>query len=158
MLFFRALLSFLVLPGMVGGVVPFFIATYDPWKISGWPPAICILVLGLFILGWTVRDFYVAGKGTLAPWDPPKELVIVGLFKYLRNPMYVGVLSVILGWGLYSGSLLVDAYACVFSVIFHIRVIVHEEPWCHRQFGQAWEDYSSTVNRWLPGSRNPRQD
>lgn len=151
MLFVRALLSFLLLPGIVAGVIPFFIASNDPWKTVGWPPAIWIMVLGLIILLWTVRDFYVAGKGTLAPWDPPKELVVVGLFKYVRNPMYLGILLIIPGWGLFSGSWLVFGYACLLFVIFHIRVLVHEEPWCRSQWGETWDNYASSVNRWLPG-------
>ena len=151
MLFLRALLSFLVLPGMVGGVIPFFMASSGVWSLPDrWSGGIWILFLGLFILLWTVRDFYVSGKGTLAPWDPPKELVVVGLFKYMRNPMYVGVILIIAGWGLLSGSLLVLAWACFITIVFHVRVVVAEEPWCRRQFGQTWDDYTSKVNRWLP--------
>ncbi len=69
-MFLRALASFLVLPGVVAGLVPPMIAAADPWRGAGWTVGIGVLAVGLFVLLWTVRDFYVAGKGTLAPWDP----------------------------------------------------------------------------------------
>ena len=84
MLFLRALIAFLILPTTVGGVLPWIILPNDQWRTRsvplGWP----VLLLGLTVLLWCVRDFYVVGKGTLAPWDPPKNMVVVGLYRYVR--------------------------------------------------------------------------
>jgi protein-S-isoprenylcysteine O-methyltransferase Ste14 len=65
------------------------------------------------VLLWCVRDFYVSGRGTLAPWDPPKHLVVVGLYRFTRNPMYIGVLMVVGGWGLRAGSPVLGMYLVV---------------------------------------------
>ena len=108
------------------------------------------MVAGLVLLLWCVRDFYVRGKGTLAPWDPPQNLVVVGLYRYMRNPMYVGVLTLVGGWVLTVGSFLVALYAVVLAIAFHIRVVVNEEPWLRSQFGDDWARYSANVPRWVP--------
>ena len=102
------------------------------------------------MLLWCVRDFYVTGKGTLAPWDPPTRLVVVGLYRFVRNPMYVGVLGVVLGWSLVAGSPLLAIYAALLAVGFHLRVVLYEEPVLQRQFGDDWTRYRAGVNRWLP--------
>ncbi len=149
-MFFRALLAFLALPVAVGGLFPWFLSGIDYWRTRGtafgWP----ILFLGAIVLLWCARDFYVVGKGTLAPWDPPKKFVVVGLYQYMRNPMYVGVLAGVAGWSLISGSPLVAAYTGTLAIGFHLRVILYEEPTLSRQFGDEWTKYSATVNRWLP--------
>jgi protein-S-isoprenylcysteine O-methyltransferase Ste14 len=151
MLFLRALVAFLALPGMVAGLVPWLIVSSDPRSGAGWFVAgIPVLVLGLCVLLWCVRDFYVAGKGTLAPWDPPKRLVCVGLYRFVRNPMYVGVLLVVSGWALLSGSPALVAYFVVLAIAFHARVTLYEEQWLARSFPDEWQKYSAAVPRWLP--------
>ncbi len=142
-------MSFLVLPGVVAGLVPPVLAAADPWRRSGWAGGIVVLAVGLFVLLWTVRDFYVAGKGTLAPWDPPRHLVVVGLYSYTRNPMYVGVITLVAGWALLRGSPLLVAYVAVLIVAFQVRVVRAEEPWLERQFGDAWSAYAARVPRWF---------
>jgi len=127
-MFLRALLAFLALPVVVGGLVPWLLVGIDRWRSAGTPWGWPVFSLGAIVLLWCVRDFYVVGKGTLAPWDPPKILVIVGLYRFIRNPMYVGVLA--LG--------------------FHLRVILYEEPRLARQFGNGWTEYRTAVGRWLP--------
>ena len=95
MLFLRALLSFLVLPGMIAFAIPLvWLAPGRLFHFDG----LFVLVPGVAILLECVREFYVNGKGTLAPWDPPRHLVTSGLYRWSRNPMYVGVLLTILGW------------------------------------------------------------
>ncbi len=148
-MFLRALASFLVLPGVVAGLVPPMIAAADPWRGAGRTVGIGVLAVGLFVLLWTVRDFYVAGKGTLAPWDPPKHLVIVGLYRYTRNPMYVGVIVLVAGWAMLLGSPVLAGYVAVLMAAFHVRVVVAEEPWLERQFGDAWSAYAAQVPRWI---------
>ena len=106
-----------------------------------------ILLSGLVVLLWCVRDFYVVG--TLAPWDPPRQLVIIGLYRFTRNPMYVGVLGCVLGWSLIAGSPLLLGYVALLATAFHLRVIFYEEPTLARQFGRDSTQYRSVVNRWL---------
>ena|SRR5437660_1466304 len=93
MLFLRALFAFLALPTIVGGVVPWLILRNDHSRTAGTPLGWPLLFFGASILLWCVRDFYVIGKGTLAPWDPPKKLVTIGLYSFVRNPIYVGVVG-----------------------------------------------------------------
>jgi protein-S-isoprenylcysteine O-methyltransferase Ste14 len=107
------------------------------------------------ILGWCVRDFYVLGKGTLAPWDPPKRLVVLGLYRYSRNPMYVGVLCIVIGWALGFRSQSLAIYAASLLVLFHLRVVFFEEPFLARTHGAEWDRYKASVRRWL-GRRAPR--
>src|SRR5262245_10266619 len=128
--FARALVAFLVLPGMVAFLAPPLIAQADPWREpeSTWLPGLAPLLLGLAILLWCVRDFYVLGKGTLAPWDPPKQLVVVGLYRFVRNPMYVGVLLLVIGWACLLRSPLVGVYSVAVFVLFYLRVLTYEEP------------------------------
>ncbi len=149
-MFLRALLAFLVLPGGTAVLAPPLIASLDPWRGSGWWPGAVVMALGAAGLVWCVRDFYVAGKGTLAPWDPPRQLVVAGLYRWVRNPMYLGVLALVSGWALALTSPLLAGYAGSLAVAFHLRVSWHEEPWLEGQFGEAWAEYRIRVPRWLP--------
>jgi len=151
--FGRALLAFLVLPGLAAVLAPPFIARLDPWRGQTWLPGLAVMCAGASVLLWCVRDFYVSGKGTLAPWDPPKQLVAVGLYRWVRNPMYVGVLSLVLGWTLYLASPFLAAYVGLLAVGFHLRVLMHEEPRLDAQFGQEWRIYKAAVPRWIPSLR-----
>jgi protein-S-isoprenylcysteine O-methyltransferase Ste14 len=150
MMFFRALLAFLALPAVIGVLVPWLLLPSDRWRTGGtwfgWP----VLVCGVFVLLWCVRDFYVIGKGTLAPWDPPKNLVTLGLYRFMRNPMYVGVLGLVTGWSLIAGSPLLGVYAATIAIAFHLRVLFYEEPTLLRKFGTEWIQYCRSVNRWMP--------
>ena len=151
MLFARALLALLMLPGVVGFLLPWWIAGSDPNRGHGWPiVGGLIAAVGLFVLLWCVRDFYVAGKGTLAPWDPPRHLVVVGLYRFARNPMYLGVLTLVLGWSVAAGSTRLALYCAVLAVGFHLRTIMYEEPRLTALFGPQWERYRAAVPRWLP--------
>jgi protein-S-isoprenylcysteine O-methyltransferase Ste14 len=96
-----------------------------------------------------VRDFYVSGKGTLAPWAPPEKLVTVGLYHYSRNPMYVSVALVLLGWAVSFSSPALYIYTLLVVTAFHIRVVRGEEPWLARKHGSDWEHYANQVPRWF---------
>ena len=149
-MFLRALAAFLILPGTVAGFLPAFVAHSDPWRGRAiMVPGAILMSAGLFLLLWCVRDFYVAGKGTLAPWDPPKHLVVVGLYRFSRNPMYISVLTLIGGWALLAASPLIGAYFLMFCIIFHLRVIFYEEPCLSKMFGQEWTYYCAKVSRWI---------
>src|SRR5437899_350126 len=97
-MFARALLAFLALPGVVAFAVPvaWLVASAHTSLVQ--PLGLLPLVVGSVALLWCVRDFYVSGKGTLAPWSPPVHLVVVGLYRYTRNPMYVAVTLILVGW------------------------------------------------------------
>ena len=107
------------------------------------------LVPGVVLLLWCVRDFYVAGKGTLAPWAPPRELAVVGLYRFSRNPMYIAVVLVLWGWALGFRSRALTIYALAVMLTFHLRVVIGEEPWLARTHGEAWIRYKDRVPRWL---------
>jgi len=149
-MFYRALLAFLLLPGLAAFVAPPLLAALDPWRNGIFPFGIVLMLTGGVLLLWCVRDFYVAGKGTLAPWDPPKRLVVMGLYRVVRNPMYVGVLTLVAGWALLLTSPLLLGYTLVLALAFHLRVVFYEEPWLEREFGDAWQRYRRHVRRWLP--------
>ncbi len=93
-----------------------------------WWPGCVVISIGCAGLLSCVRDFYRAGKGTWAPWDPPKHLVVIGLYRHVRNPMYVCVLLLIFGWAIYFSSRLIVAYAILLSLAFHLRIVLYEEP------------------------------
>ncbi|MBI3413801.1 MAG: isoprenylcysteine carboxylmethyltransferase family protein [Verrucomicrobia bacterium] len=150
MLLLRALISFLALPGMVAGVIPAWLAARATVDRGTLPWAVGVMAVGCILLFWCVRDFYVSGRGTLAPWDPPKHIVVVGLYRYVRNPMYLAVLTILSGWALLYHSQTQVGYLLLFLVIFHLRVVLFEEPWLRRQFREEWEVYSAAVPRWLP--------
>jgi protein-S-isoprenylcysteine O-methyltransferase Ste14 len=101
------------------------------------------------LLAWCVRDFYVAGKGTLAPWSPPQRLVTTGPYRVSRNPMYIAVLLVLWGWAIGFHSRAIAIYAVVAMLVFHLRVVIGEEPWLARTHGDAWLAYKGHVARWL---------
>ena len=146
-LFLRALFAFLALPGIVAFVVPLFVLR---------PPVRALMLdgtivagLGIVVLLWCVRDFYVAGKGTLAPWSPPKQLVKVGLYRYSRNPMYISVALILVGWTILFGSRSLVTYTLIVVIAFHLRVVFGEEPWLARTHGDEWVEYVQRVPRWL---------
>lgn len=156
MLLVRALAAFLALPSMVAGLVPTLIVVgRSPRSGATLPAGVMVLAVGVVLLGWCVRDFFVIGRGTLAPWDPPRHLVVVGLYRFVRNPMYVAVLTIVAGWALLYRSLPLVGYVLFLAVAFHLRVVVYEEPRLARMFGPEWSDYRGRVSRWWP--RLPRK-
>jgi protein-S-isoprenylcysteine O-methyltransferase Ste14 len=156
-LFLRALISFLVLPGTFAGLIPVWIVSSDRGRGQGFIIGAVPLAIGVVMLLWCVRDFYASGKGTLAPWDPPRRLVVVGLYRFTRNPMYVGIALLLGGWSLFAASPLLAGYTVILAVGFHLRVVLHEEPRLNKQFGKEWASYAAVVPRWCPGlpRRNP---
>jgi len=148
--FLRSLFAFLGLPAVVGGLIPWLLYSNSDSRMHGTPAGWPLLVLGACVLLWGVRDFYVIGRGTLGPWDPPKRLVIVGLYRFVRNPMYLGLLGWVGGWSLVTGSRTLMTYTVILGLGFHLRVLFYEEPTLARLFPDDWPRYRSRVNRWLP--------
>ena len=145
----RAILAFLALPGVVAGLMPWLIAGLDPMRGAGaLGGGLLLYATGLAVVALCAVEFYRAGRGTLAPWSPPKALVTGGLYRRTRNPMYWGVLMAVAGAGLAAGSPLVLIYMIVLAFAFHVRVTTHEEPWLALRFPEAWKRYSLEVPRW----------
>jgi protein-S-isoprenylcysteine O-methyltransferase Ste14 len=133
----------------MGFLVPLLMLRPRSSESSFQPIALFPVLIGTFLLLWCVRDFYVAGKGTLAPWDPPRSLVVVGLYRWSRNPMYVAVSLILVGWAVAYSSRPLLIYALAVMALFHLRVIFGEEPWLARTHGQQWQEYRARVRRWL---------
>jgi protein-S-isoprenylcysteine O-methyltransferase Ste14 len=150
----KNLLFTVVAPGTVGVYLPLWIAggrTAGPAGAVGL--AFALFALGGAIYAWCVWDFASFGRGTPAPIDAPKQLVVRGLYRAIRNPMYVGVLCVVLGWALYYASAAIALYACVVWTVFHAFVRLYEEPHLSTEFGSEYERYCARVGRWLPRLR-----
>ncbi len=150
-MFFRALLAFLALPGIVAFALPAILA-----RVLSAEPDLNMLGASLFLFGatcllWCVRDFYVIGKGTLAPWSPPQTLVTDGLYRFTRNPMYLSVLTLLFAWAATYRLPALIVYATTFAIIFQLRVIYGEEPWLAKKYGNRWQTYRQSVPRWLWG-------
>ena len=151
LLFLKNLCFTVIVPGTVAVFVPLSAFSHSKFFFSGLAltGAFLLLVGGLIYL-WCVWDFGAAGRGTPAPIDPPKRLVVRGLYAYGRNPMYVGVLSVIFGWALLFGSSPIAIYGACVATGFHLIVLLYEEPHLRSVFGSSYEQYCTEVNRWLP--------
>lgn len=148
----RSLLFLIIAPGMVAGYIPLGLLRKGPQVETGilaWL-ALPLWLIGAAILLWSFWNFLAQGRGTPAPIDPPKELVAVGFYRYIRNPMYVGVLAVILGHFLWFGYWWLLIYAAIVFTAFHAFVTMYEEPTLRRKFGAAYEEYCKRVPRWLP--------
>src|SRR5215510_4124501 len=148
-MFLRALLAFIALPGLVAFAVPITALFLTSHTRLVYPLGLIPLALGIVGLLWCVRDFYVAGRGTLAPWAPPTRLVVVGLYRFSRNPMYIAVLAILAGWAVTYASLGLWMYFAIVAIAFHLRVVFGEEPWLARTFGEEWANYRRRVPRWL---------
>lgn len=108
------------------------------------------ILIGSAVYSWCAWDFTFAGRGTPAPIDPPKELVVRGLYRYVRNPMYVGILSILLGEAFFFASQRVFEYAVVAFIFFFLFVVFYEEPILREKFGESYLQYCEDVSRWIP--------
>jgi protein-S-isoprenylcysteine O-methyltransferase Ste14 len=144
--FWRSLVAFLALPGTVAFLVPWLLRPDDT---TLHPVGLFPLGVGIVLLLWCVRDFHVAGRGTLAPWAPPRRLVTVGLYRVSRNPMYVAVLTILVGWALCFAWRGMWIYAAGMAAAFQLRIVYGEEPLLARTHGAAWTAYAARVPRWL---------
>ena len=150
-LLLKNLLFTLVVPGTVGVYVPLFLARgRAPASGPVFLLALALLVAGGVIYAWCVWNLAVFGRGTPAPIDAPKKLVVRGLYRYTRNPIYVGVLTVLLGWVAMFRELNLLIYAFCVGICFHLFVVLYEERHLELQFGAEYDDYCARVGRWLP--------
>jgi protein-S-isoprenylcysteine O-methyltransferase Ste14 len=112
-------------------------------------PGYALAVAGALLAGMCIATFVTKGRGTPAPFDPPREFVASGPYRYVRNPMYVGAVAVILGAGLVVSSPSIVLLAFAFLLITHLFVVLYEEPVLAGRFGASYARYCSSVHRWL---------
>jgi protein-S-isoprenylcysteine O-methyltransferase Ste14 len=153
----RSLLWTILLPG--------FFAAYVPWRYFGLhrvdldarnPAHLLGLMsagLGAALLAACIVEFARSGRGTLSPVDPPRHLVVRGLYRYVRNPMYLSVTMIVLGEVLLTGSRALAIYWVIWFLCANLFVIGYEEPTLRREFGAAYDEYTRRVGRWIPRVR-----
>jgi protein-S-isoprenylcysteine O-methyltransferase Ste14 len=151
----KSLLFLILAPGMVAGYIPLALLRGGPQVTTGVFAylALPLWAIGAVILLWSFWNFLREGRGTPAPIDPPKELVATGFYRYVRNPMYVGILAMIVGYFLWFGYWNLLIYAIVVFAAFHTFVTLYEEPTLKRKFGTHYENYLNKVPRWIPRFR-----
>lgn len=160
LLFLKNLLFTVLVPGAVAVYVPLRLAAGagpPVWGLAQYA-ALLPLASGCAIYLWCLWDFATFGRGTPAPIDAPRRLVVRGLYRYVRNPMYVGVLLVIAGWAVFFQSLRVLGYGAVVALFFHLFVMAVEEPTLRGKFGRSYERYYREVGRWAPRVGRGRAD
>jgi protein-S-isoprenylcysteine O-methyltransferase Ste14 len=155
-LFLKNLLFALIVPATAGLYLPFWIALHEP-AATGLLPILgsVLLLAGIALYLWCQWDFAIHGRGTPAPVDPPKHLVVRGPFRWVRNPMYLAVLLAITGWLLVFPMIALGLYALAVCAGFQAFVVLYEEPHLERVFGDEYRTYREHVGRWLP--RQPRR-
>jgi protein-S-isoprenylcysteine O-methyltransferase Ste14 len=144
-------------------IAPGFVAGLVPWWISRWrletpffgTPLVrfaggMLVMLGIIGLLDSFVRFAVQGMGTPAPVFPTRHLVVTGLYRYVRNPMYVAVVSTILGQGLILGNVTLVEYGALVWLLFHLFVMVYEEPTLRSSFGSEYKLFCTEVPRWIP--------
>ena len=113
-------------------------------------PGLVIMLIGLFVMVMTISRIITIGKGTLAPWSPTRKLVVQGMYRYVRNPMIMGVMTVLIGEAVSILSVNIFIWALVFFAINHLYFLVYEEPDLEEKFGDAYQEYKANVSRWIP--------
>jgi len=159
MLLLRSIFFTFLQPGTVTVLIPYWlissrgaaaVSNHQPLRFSGLP----LIVIGAAGLLWCIWDFFSQGRGTISPIDPPKHLVVRGLYRYVRNPMYVAVVTTLIGEAIFFMSVPVLIEAGVFVVLANLFVMCYEERALRRQFGESYERYTQTVGRWIPRYRS----
>jgi protein-S-isoprenylcysteine O-methyltransferase Ste14 len=153
----RSLLWALLLPGLFAGYIPWRYfglrnVTLDPQNPVHWV-ALAAIALGIVLLALCILEFARRGRGTLSPVDPPRALVVQGPYRYVRNPMYLSVTTIVLGELLLTQSSGLLTYWVIWFLAVNLVVLGYEEPTLRRQFGSAYDQYAANVRRWLPRFR-----
>ena len=151
----KSLLFLILAPGTVAGYIPLVLLRKGPQIETGMLAylAFPLWLIGGVILLWSFWNFLKEGRGTPAPIEPPKELVAVGFYRYVRNPMYGGIFLIVLGHFLWFGHLWLIVYLVIVFVIVHLFVTLYEEPTLKKKFGTTYEQYLKRVPRWIPRLR-----
>ena len=146
---------FVLAPGVVAGLVPWWLTGWQVRSLPAWwlplrLAGVVLLVAGTAVLVQAFARFVVEGLGTPAPVAPTRKLVVGGLYRYVRNPMYLAVLAAIVGQALALGQLVLVPYAAVVAAAFVAFVLWYEEPTLARQFGDRYQAYRRAVPGWWP--------
>ena len=157
---FRSLLWAILVPGLLAGYVPwryFGVGTVRldpraPLQLMG----LALIILGAVLLAMCIWEFARSGRGTLSPVDAPRRLVVQGLYRYVRNPMYLSVTTIVLGELLLTRSSALLVYWTIWFAVVNLFVMGYEEPTLRRRFGAAYDEYTRQVSRWMP--RLPRKE
>jgi protein-S-isoprenylcysteine O-methyltransferase Ste14 len=142
------------MPGVVAGYLPWAFFGLDRTPFDPRDPltllGVVCMTAGAALLGACIWEFARSGKGTLSPIDPPRQLVVRGLYRYVRNPMYLAVSTIVIGEALWARSWpLLGYWACFFTAA-NLFVIGYEEPWLRSRFGASYDAYARAVGRWVP--------
>jgi protein-S-isoprenylcysteine O-methyltransferase Ste14 len=111
---------------------------------------LAVVTLGASLLIACIVEFARRGRGTLSPVDPPKELVVQGLYRYVRNPMYLSVSTIVLGEVMLTKSMALFIYWVIWFACANLFVMGYEEPYLRREFGESYATYTREVGRWIP--------
>ena len=138
-----------------------WVRRFDSWvplTLPAWlrPIGVLVAVAGALVVAACVGTFVTVGRGTPAPFDPPREFVATGPYRFVRNPMYLGAAATILGIGLSVPSSALVTLAAAFLLLLHLFVVLHEEPALERRFGADYRQYCKSVHRWfvrIPGGK-----
>jgi protein-S-isoprenylcysteine O-methyltransferase Ste14 len=155
MIVVRALVFIVLVSGAVVFGIPYILlsgagpASHFSLGVFRWA-GLALAAAGAWAYLACVYDFVTAGRGTPAPYDPPRNLVSRRLYRRVRNPMYVSLLAVLLGGAISLESPILLAYAAAVAVAVHLFVVFYEEPHLALRFGAAYEAYRRTVPRWIP--------
>ena len=159
MLSLKTAVATIVVPGTASVLVPYFILRAADVSLA--VPigliqltAILVAALGLYMIVWVSAAFVRQGQGTPNPIEPPTRLVVTGLYRFVRNPMYVGALLIILAEAVYFRSVWLVLYAFGVWAALHIALVIFEEPQLTKRFGADYEQYLKTVPRWIPKIRS----
>jgi protein-S-isoprenylcysteine O-methyltransferase Ste14 len=147
----------MLLPGVIAGYIPWTLFGLSRTNINLSVPrdiaGMLLICLGALLLAACILEFARSGQGTLSPADPPRKLVVRGLYRYVRNPMYLSVTTVILGEALLANSWALTAYWTAWFLAVNAFVLGYEEPALRRLFGHQYEEYARRVGRWIPTFR-----
>ena len=150
----------MLLPGLLAGYVPWRFFGLDRVRFDSAQPlhllGLSCLAVGVLLLAACIFEFARTGRGTLSPVDPPRHLVVRGLYRFVRNPMYLSVTIIILGETVLTRSASLAVYWALWFLWVNVFVMGYEEPTLRRQFGASYDEYTRQVARWIPRLR-PRK-
>jgi protein-S-isoprenylcysteine O-methyltransferase Ste14 len=155
----RSLVWAILLPGFFAGYVPWRFFGLGLMGLNGFSSTSLVglfcIGLGAVLLAACIVEFARTGRGTLSPVDPPRRLVVRGLYRYVRNPMYLSVTTIVLGEALVTHSSALGLYWAIWFLGANLFVMGYEEPTLRRRFGASYDEYTQHVGRWVPkfGSR-----
>ncbi|MBI3403485.1 MAG: isoprenylcysteine carboxylmethyltransferase family protein [Acidobacteria bacterium] len=158
----RSVSPWLVARSIAWTLLPFIVAGYVPWtflglsdvRIDAGDPVrwlgLVLMAAGATLLLTCIWEFAASGRGTLGPPDPPKELVVRGLYRYVRNPMYLSVATLLIGEELLVRRMPLFVYFVIWFSLVNVFVLAYEEPALRSRFGASYDEYAKSVGRWLP--------